>query len=98
MSLIGQPLSRVDGVKKVTGAATYSAEHKIPRLAHAVLVMSTIAHGRISAVDSAAAEKMRGVISVMTHLNAPRLPSASKAAAGQPPAGRVLNLLQDDRV
>ena len=98
MSLIGQPLSRVDGVKKVTGAATFSAEHKIPRLAHAVLVMSTIAHGRISAVDSAAAEKMRGVISVMTHLNAPRLPSAGKAAAGQPPAGRVLNLLQDDRV
>ena len=98
MSLIGQPLSRVDGVKKVTGAATFSAEHKLPRLAHAVLVMSTIPSGRISAVDSAAAEKMRGVITVMTHLNAPRLPSAGKAAAGQPPAGRVLNLLQDDRV
>lgn len=98
MSLIGQPLSRVDGIRKVTGTATFSAEHKIPRLAHAVLVMSTIAHGRISAVDSAAAEKMRGVIAVMTHLNAPRLPSAGKAAAGQPPAGRVLNLLQDDRV
>ena len=98
MSLIGQPLSRVDGVKKVTGTATFSAEHKLPRLAHAVLVMSTIPSGRISAVDSAAAEKMRGVITVMTHLNAPRLPSAGKAAAGQPPAGRVLNLLQDDRV
>ena len=98
MSLIGQPLSRVDGVKKVTGAARFSAEHRIPRLAHAVLVTSTIAHGRISAVDSAAAEKMRGVVTVMTHFNAPRLPAAGKAAAGQPPAGRVLNLLQDDRV
>ena len=98
MSLIGQPLSRVDGIRKVTGTATFSAEHKIARLAHAVLVTSTVPHGRITRVDSAEAEKMRGVISVMTHLNAPRLPSAGKAAAGQPPAGRVLNLLQDDRV
>jgi xanthine dehydrogenase YagR molybdenum-binding subunit len=98
MSLIGQPISRVDGIRKVTGTATFSAEHKIPRLAHAVLVTSTVPNGRILRVDSAEAEKMRGVISVMTHLNAPRLPSAGKAAAGQPPAGRVLNLLQDDRV
>jgi xanthine dehydrogenase YagR molybdenum-binding subunit len=98
MNSTGQPLNRVDGVRKVTGTATFSAEHKIPRLAHAVLVMSTIANGRISAVDSVDAERMRGVIAVLTHKNAPRLPSAGKAAAGQPPAGRVLNLLQDDRV
>jgi xanthine dehydrogenase YagR molybdenum-binding subunit len=98
MSLIGQPLSRVDGIRKVTGSATFAAEHKIARLAHAALVMSTVPSGRIARVDSAEAEKMRGVITVMTHLNAPRLPSAGKAAAGQPPAGRVLNLLQDDRV
>nr|WP_314626426.1 xanthine dehydrogenase family protein molybdopterin-binding subunit [uncultured Noviherbaspirillum sp.] len=96
MSLIGQPLSRVDGIRKVTGSATFSAEHKIPRLAHAVLVMSTVASGRIARVDSKEAEKMRGVIAVITHLNAPRLPAGGKAS--QPPAGRVLNLLQDDRV
>lgn len=96
MSLIGQPLSRVDGIRKVTGSATFSAEHKIPRLAHAVLVMSTVASGRIARVDSAEAEKMRGVIAVITHLNAPRLPAGGKAVP--PPAGRVLNLLQDDRV
>jgi xanthine dehydrogenase YagR molybdenum-binding subunit len=96
MSLIGQPLSRVDGIRKVTGSATFSAEHKIPRLAHAVLVMSTVASGRIARVDSTEAERMRGVISVITHLNAPRLPAGGKAS--QPPAGRVLNLLQDDRV
>jgi xanthine dehydrogenase YagR molybdenum-binding subunit len=56
MNSTGQPLNRVDGVRKVTGSATFSAEHKIPRLAHAVLVMSTIASGRISAVDSVDAE------------------------------------------
>jgi xanthine dehydrogenase YagR molybdenum-binding subunit len=41
---------------------------------------------------------MPGVLLVMTHLNAPRLPAGGKGGAGSPPAGRVLNLLQDDAV
>jgi xanthine dehydrogenase YagR molybdenum-binding subunit len=61
-------------------------------------VTSTIASGRISAIDSAAAEKMPGVLAVLTHRNAPRLPAGGSAAAGPPAAGRVLNLLQDDKV
>jgi xanthine dehydrogenase YagR molybdenum-binding subunit len=98
MNSTGQALNRVDGILKVTGAATFAAEHRLPRLAHAVLVTSTIANGRISAIDSAAAEKMPGVLAVLTHRNAPRLPAGGNAAAGRPPAGRVLNLLQDDQV
>ena len=43
----GQPLDRVDGVLKVTGGAHYAAEFSDARLAHAVLVTSTIASGRI---------------------------------------------------
>jgi xanthine dehydrogenase YagR molybdenum-binding subunit len=98
MNSTGQAMNRVDGIRKVTGAATFAAEHRLPGLAHAVLVTSTIANGRISAIDSAAAEKMPGVLAVLTHRNAPRLPAGGKAAASRPPEGRVLNLLQDDRV
>ena len=98
MNVTGQALSRVDGIRKVTGSATFAAEHKLPRLAHAVMVTSTIPGGRISAIDSAAAENMPGVLAVLSHRNAPRLPAGGKAAAGRPPAGRVLNLLQDDKV
>ena len=96
--LIGQGLNRTDGIAKVIGTARYSAENTLPNLTHAVIITSTIASGRIAGVDSSAAEKMRGVILVMSHLNAPVLPKKGRAAAGLPPAGRVLSLLQDDAV
>jgi xanthine dehydrogenase YagR molybdenum-binding subunit len=98
MSIIGQALDRTDGHAKVTGAARYSTEQDLPRMAHAVLVLSTIANGRIAAIDTSMAADMPGVLLVMTHRNAPKLPAGGRAGAGSPPAGRVLNLLQDDRV
>jgi xanthine dehydrogenase YagR molybdenum-binding subunit len=85
---IGQPVDRVDGRAKVTGAARYAAEHSLPGLLHAVLVTSSIAHGRIATIHTSRAEKMRGVALVMTHLNAPRLAAT----------GHHLTLLQDDQV
>ena len=47
---IGRPLDRVDGRAKVTGHARYAAEHPVPNLAHAVMLMSTIARGRVTDV------------------------------------------------
>ena len=96
--LIGQPLNRTDGHAKVTGSALYAAEHALPRLVHAVLVASTIASGRITTMDTTRAEKMRGVVLVMTHRNALQLPKKGKGGAGDMPAGRVLDLLQDDQI
>jgi xanthine dehydrogenase YagR molybdenum-binding subunit len=75
MSVIGQGIDRLDGRLKVTGQATYSAEHKLPRLAYGVMVLSTVPKGRITAIDSAAIGRMPGVMVVMTHQNAPRLPT-----------------------
>ena len=98
MNSVGQAVNRIDGRVKVTGAAIYSAEHPLPRLAHAVLIQSTIASGRIARIDSTAASRMTGVLLIMTHLTAPRLPAGGKAGADSPPAGRILNLLQDDHV
>ena len=39
---LGQPVDRLDGHDKVTGAARFSAEYPIENLAHAALVLSTI--------------------------------------------------------
>lgn len=72
---IGKPLDRVDGRLKVTGAARYAAEFPLKNIAHAVLVQSAIAKGRIQSIDTSAAQKSPGVLAVITHLNAPKLAS-----------------------
>src|SRR5215211_7846152 len=68
-AVIGQPVSRVDGRRKVTGRATYAAEFNVPGAAHGAIVRSTLANGRIASIDSAAAERAPGVIVVLTHRN-----------------------------
>ncbi|HJV84696.1 MAG TPA: xanthine dehydrogenase family protein molybdopterin-binding subunit [Noviherbaspirillum sp.] len=97
MTHIGAPLDRIDGPQKVCGMARYTAEFTVPRMAHAVMVQSTVANGRIREIGSSDVEKMPGVIAVLTYRNAMKLPQGGKAAV-QPPQGRVLSLLQDDLV
>jgi xanthine dehydrogenase YagR molybdenum-binding subunit len=71
--LIGAPVSRVDGQLKVQGKARFAAEVAMAGLTYAALVYSTIAHGRIARIDTAAAEAAPGVVLVMTYKNAPRM-------------------------
>ena len=94
---VGAPLNRVDGRLKVTGGARYAAEFAVPNVAHAVIVTSTIAKGRVRRMDTAAAERAPGVLAVLTPQNAPRLPQ-QQAAPGAGPAMRVPTLMQDDAV
>jgi xanthine dehydrogenase YagR molybdenum-binding subunit len=89
MNLIGQPLDRIDGLLKVIGEARYAAEFPEARLAHAVLVTSTIASGTIASIDASRAQAVPGVLLVMTYQNAPRLPNGGKPPLA-PPAGRRL--------
>ena len=97
MSLIGQPVSRVDGRAKVTGGAQYAAEFDVRGLVHAALVTSTMPHGSILMMDTAAAEKADGVLAVITHLNADRLPyrRMKERPAVDPPSGEALRVFQD---
>lgn len=60
---------RVDARDKVRGATRYAADDARPGLLHAALVPSRIARGRIAAIDTAAALRVRGVRSVFTHEN-----------------------------
>jgi xanthine dehydrogenase YagR molybdenum-binding subunit len=94
---IGLPLDRVDGPLKVQGRATYAAEFARAGLCHAVMVQSTVPAGRIAAIDTARAEAVPGVIRILTHRDAPRLPQQGRAAVN-PPAGREMSLLQTDAV
>ena len=69
LSIVGRPMPRVDGALKVSGTATYTSDHNFPGMLYAVPVPSTIARGSITALDTAAAEKMPGVRAVFHREN-----------------------------
>lgn len=95
---IGQPIDRVDARLKVTGKALYTADHNIPNVAHAVLVTSSIAKGRIVSMDTRAAEKVLGVLAILTHKDKLKLAKDPSQVSPSSPADRAIQLLQDDRV
>src|SRR5690349_7762453 len=97
---IGEPLSRVDGRLKVTGAAKYAAEYKIPNVAYGVLASGAIAKGRIKNIDTKAAEDAPGVIAVVTHLNAPKPPGFIEGAQTSDPRveGQAFRVFHDDKI
>ncbi|MBL6457357.1 xanthine dehydrogenase family protein molybdopterin-binding subunit [Belnapia sp. T6] len=95
-SSLGQPITRRDGVLKVTGQARYAADNHPPGLLHAVLATSRIARGRVASLDVAAARAHPGVVAVMTPENRP--PLAMDPDDKSVPFSFKLDLLQNDRV
>ena len=83
--LVGVGVDRVDGPRKVAGAAPYPNDFSFPDLAHAALVRASIAAGRIRRIDTGPAEAAPGVLEAITHRNAPRL---GRAPAGVGPPSR----------
>ncbi|MGY1742060.1 MULTISPECIES: xanthine dehydrogenase family protein molybdopterin-binding subunit [unclassified Blastococcus] len=72
---IGRDTVRRDGEAKVRGTATYAIETPVEHPAFVHPVQATVARGRVTAVDTAAAEALDGVLTVLTHENAERLAS-----------------------
>jgi len=98
--VIGQEIRRVEGPAKVTGSAQYSGDIALPDLAYAEIVGASIASGRVTAIDTAAAERAGGVATILTHRNLPKvnlvplLPSLVGAAA----PGETFFPMQDEIV
>ena len=63
---IGQPVTRKEDARFLTGRARYVADIDLVRQAYAVFIFSSHAHARIRAIDKAAAEQMPGVFAVLT--------------------------------
>jgi xanthine dehydrogenase YagR molybdenum-binding subunit len=95
-SNIGQPLTRRDGLLKVTGAAKYAADQHPPGMLYAVLAVSSIARGRVAFLDVATAKAHPGVVEVITPANRPAL--AQDPDERTNPFMFRLDLLQSDRV
>lgn len=97
--LIGRPVSRLDGELKVTGGAPFAAEYRFDNMVYAALAYSTVARGRIAAINTRAAEVAPGVVLVMTHRNAPRMAKAPMFGSSPSAVGpHELAIFQDDRI
>ncbi|HZM76435.1 MAG TPA: molybdopterin cofactor-binding domain-containing protein, partial [Candidatus Limnocylindrales bacterium] len=72
MTMIGQPINRVDGPLKVSGQATYAYEQwEAGQPLYGFILGATIGRGRITAIDTIRAEQSPGVRLVMTYRDAP---------------------------
>ncbi|MBR0653463.1 xanthine dehydrogenase family protein molybdopterin-binding subunit [Plastoroseomonas arctica] len=97
--LIGAPVSRLDGALKVRGKARFAAEVPMQGLTYAALLHSTVARGRIVALDISAAEAAPGVVFVMTYRNAPRMASPALMNTKPKAAGTSnLPVMQDAEI
>ena len=63
--ILGKPISRVEGLAKVTGMATYAAEYKIDGCLEGVLIQAPFAKGEISAIDRDHLLSLPGVVAVI---------------------------------
>jgi len=64
---VGKSPSRIDGLEKITGAAKFVDDIDFgPNLLYAEIVESPYAHARINNIDTSAAEKVAGVVKVVT--------------------------------
>ena len=71
---IGQRTLRPDGIEKVTGSAQYAADFAMPGMVYGKVLRSPHAHAVIKSIDTSEAEKLKGVLAVMTGDDLPLLP------------------------
>ena len=61
LRIVGQPVTRVDGVARVTGQAIYTSDIQLPGMLVGRFLRSPHPHARIKRVDSTRAEALPGV-------------------------------------
>jgi xanthine dehydrogenase YagR molybdenum-binding subunit len=101
MTAVGTAVRRVDGRRKVSGAARYSAEIALPGMTHLAFVCATIASGRMTAIDASDASAADGVVAVLTREDVPEIvgePHLLPSLLGQPAPGESFFPMQDDVV
>lgn len=96
---LGDAVPRIDGHAKVTGQARYAAEYPAPDLVWGVVVNSTVARGRIAALQLEKALAVPGVLDIITHANRPHIRKLDLFYKDMTaPAGSPFKPLADDEV
>ena len=70
---VGTPKPIQDAWSKVTGQKQYVADMKLPGMLYGKILLSPIAHGKITRLDTSRAEALPGVRAVATFRNTPQI-------------------------
>src|SRR5258707_4657137 len=87
-AIMGQPVPRVDIPGKVTGGAAYIQDMRLPGMVHARVVRPPSYGAELIALDSAAVEKLPGVVKIVRDGN-----FLAVVAAGEYQAGKAMRAL-----
>ncbi|MCU0689894.1 MAG: xanthine dehydrogenase family protein molybdopterin-binding subunit [Polyangiaceae bacterium] len=71
-SCVGKSVPRVDAVTKARGKAHFTDDISLPGMVYAKIKPSTVAHAKIKGVDTTRAQKLPGVLAVLTGQDSPR--------------------------
>lgn len=85
---------RIDARDKVLGRNLYAADVPVPGLLHAMLVPATVAKGTVTALETAAAMNVPGVVRVLTADDFPPLPPPPPAASARAAATNPVPTLE----
>jgi CO/xanthine dehydrogenase Mo-binding subunit len=69
VNVVGRPTPRIDAVQRVTGAATYTGDVRLPGMLFARVLRSPHPHARIAGISTARALALPGVKAIITHEN-----------------------------
>jgi len=83
MQIIGNDTPRVDAIERVTGAAKFTRDVKLPGMLYARVLRSPHPHARIVSVDTSEAASLPGVRSVITHEDAQVVWGAGSVSGGR---------------
>jgi xanthine dehydrogenase YagR molybdenum-binding subunit len=97
-TLLNHKLTRVDGPLKVSGAARYTYDQRLPGMLYARILRCPHAHARVTKIDTAAALRIPGVHAIvpapLTELRFAGAPVAAVAATTPEIAGDALRTIK----
>jgi CO/xanthine dehydrogenase Mo-binding subunit len=98
--VIGKPTPRRDGLDKVTGVTQYLHDLELPRMAHGAILRTRFPHARITRIDTTRAERLPGVIGVITADRVEQYPFGFAkdhlALKGGPRDGKKVRSIRDE--
>jgi len=84
--LVGKNFTPPDVFGKVTGKAKYAEDFRVDGMVFARMYTSPMAHGKVTNIDTSAAEAMEGVVGILTAEDVPEVEAPNAAILTNSPA------------